>query len=342
MTKKTTSNIFNIVNDIANLARQRGIAHLYTEDETYNGRTIKIKGQDLINFGSCSYLGLEIDERLKEAAIEAIRKYGIQFSSSRSYVACTLYTEWENLITKLFNAPVILPPTTTLGHHAVIPVVVEDGDVIILDQQVHASVQDAALKMQLKGVKVIVVRHNHLDELEAKIVEFAPHCNKIWYMADGIYSMYGDYAPIEELVKLLNLYKQFHIYMDDSHGMSIMGKNGAGYVMSKVGIQEKMIIACSFAKAFGGGGAAIIFPNADLARKVKNCGGPMIFSGPHQIPVIAAGIASAKIHLSDEIYQFQSTLKEKLNYCHMLLRKYNLPVVSNPDTPIFFIGLGLA
>ena len=341
MTTKTKSGIINIIHDIANVARQRGIAHLYTEDDSYNGRTIKIEGKVLINFGSCSYLGLEIDERLKEGAIDSIRRYGIQFSSSRSYVSCTLYTEWEGLIREMFNAPIVLPATTTLGHHAVIPVVVEEGDLIIMDQQVHASVQDAALKMQLKGITVTVVRHNRLDELEAKIIESIPLHNNIWYMADGIYSMYGDFAPIEELVQLLKRYKPFHIYMDDSHGMSIMGKNGTGYVMSKVGIQDKMIIACSFAKAFGAGGAVIVFPNEELARKVKNCGGPMVFSGPHQIPVIGAGIASARIHLSDEIDRLQTALKERLTYCHALLLKYNLPVTSNPETPIFFIGLGL-
>ena len=342
MTKKTTSkSIIDTINDIVNTGRERGLGHLYTEDYDYNGRTVKINGKDLINFASCSYLGLDIDTRIKEAAIDAIRRYGVQFSSSRSYVACTLYTEWEKLIGQMFNAPIILSTSVSLGHHAVIPIVVEEGDAIIMDQQVHASVQDAALKMQSKGVFVTVVRHNRLDELEEKIFALCSKYNKIWYMVDGVYSMYGDYAPVKELIGLLNNHKQLHLYADDAHGMSIAGSNGTGVILSQVALHEKMILATSLNKAFAAGGGAFVFPTKELCQKVRNCGGAMIFSGPHQIPVIGAGIASAKIHLSPEIYQLQSVFKKKINYCHELLKKHQMPVVSNPDSPISFIGLGL-
>ena len=341
MEKKTTSSIINTVNDIATICRQQGIAHLYTEDEQYNGRTIKIKGNDLVNFGSCSYLGLDVDDRLKESAIQAIRQYGVQFSSSRSYIACTLYTEWEKLLRTMFNAPLVLSTSVSLGHHAVIPVVVESGDAIIMDQQVHASVQDAVLKMQSKGVVVSVIRHNRLDELEVRITELVAKHDKIWYMLDGVYSMYGDYAPMKELIQLLEKYKQLHLYVDDAHGMSIEGLHGTGVVLSQVPLHKRMVLATSLNKAFAAGGGAFIFADEALCQKVKFCGGAMIFSGPHQIPVIGAGIASAKIHLSDEIYLLQNSLKEKLHHCHNLLEHYRLPLLSNMDSPISFIGLGL-
>lgn len=341
MEKKANSNIINTVNDIMTICQQHGITHLYTEDEMYNGRTITIKGNELINFGSCSYLGLDVDERLKEGAIQAIKQYGVQFSSSRSYIACTLYTEWEQLLRTMFNAPLILTTSVSLGHHAVIPIVVERGDAIIMDQQVHASVQDAALKMQSKGVTVSVIRHNRLDELEEKLITICAKHDKVWYMLDGVYSMYGDYAPMKELVQLIEKYKQLHLYIDDAHGMSIKGKYGTGVVLSQVALHKKMVLATSLNKAFAAGGGAFIFADEVLCQKVRFCGGPMIFSGPHQIPVIGAGIASAKIHLSDEIYDLQQSLKKKLNFCHQLLEHYHLPVLSNSDSPISFIGLGL-
>jgi 7-keto-8-aminopelargonate synthetase-like enzyme/predicted N-acyltransferase len=339
--KNTFTNIINTVNDIATICKEKGIAHLFTEDEIYNGRTITIKGDELINFGSCSYLGLDVDERLKESAIQAIRQYGVQFSSSRSYVACTLYTEWEKLLRSMFNAPLVLTTSVSLGHHAVIPVVVESGDAIIMDQQVHASVQDAVSKMQSKGVTISVVRHNRIDELEIKIAELIPKHNNVWYMLDGVYSMYGDYAPMKELVKLLEKYKQLHLYVDDAHGMSIEGLHGTGVVLSQVALHKRMVLATSLNKAFAAGGGAFVFADEALCQKVRFCGGALIFSGPHQIPVIGAGIASAKIHLSDEIYQLQKSLKEKLHHCHQLLEHYRLPLLSNMDSPISFIGLGL-
>jgi len=339
--KPPLTGILNTINEIIENGRQKEILQLYTDDTSYNGRIISIKNKQLINFGSCGYLGLEIDERLKAAAIDAIQRYGIQYSSSRSYVSCTLYTELESLVKQIFNAHAVLTPTTTLGHQAVIPVVIKEGDIIIMDQQVHASVQYAALNMQNKGVQVTVIRHNNLNELEEAIIKHSSTSNAIWYMADGIYSMYGDYLPIHELVNLLNRYPKFNLYVDDAHGMSWTGRNGRGFVLGEVDLHPKMIVGTSFAKAFGTGGGVFLFSDEDLCRKVRNCGGPLIFSGPNQIPVIAASIASAKIHLSDEIYNLQAKLKDKILFCHQLLLEKGLPVVSNPETPIKFIGLGL-
>ncbi len=339
--KKKSINILDTVNDIITLGKERGVLLQYTDDESYDGRTISINGKKLINFGSCSYLGLETDRRLKDAAIDAINKYGIQYSSSRTYVSCTSYTELEGLMSQVFENEVVLTPTTTLGHLSVIPVVVEEGDVIILDQQAHASIQGAANQMQLKGVVVNIIRHNDMEELEKKIIQYSGNYNKIWYMIDGVYSMYGDYPSFDKLTYLLNKYKSFHLYVDDAHGMSWSGKHGRGVTLSKMDLTEKMIVGSSFAKGFGTGGGVFVFTDKALAQKVRNCGGPLVFSGPSQIPTIAASIASAKIHLSTEITIRQEELKKRIHYCHELLHKHNLPVVSNPDAPVTFVGLGL-
>jgi 7-keto-8-aminopelargonate synthetase-like enzyme len=342
MTKHKSNEKLNAVNEIIIRGVSRNVLQLRTEDYTYNGRTVNVQGQELINFGSCSYLGLEMDERLKKGAIDAIQRYGVQFSSSRSYLSNTLYTEWEALLEEMFNAHVVTSTSVSLGHHSVIPVVVEPGDLIIQDQQVHASVQDAVVKMKSQGVDVQIVRHNKIDELENKIIENKNKYNRIWYMIDGVYSMYGDFAPMKEIVELLDRYSNFHLYADDAHGMSIAGKNGTGIILSQVDFHPKMILATSLNKAYGAGGGAFLFKDKNLFRKVKNCGGSFIFSGGHQIPVIGAGIASAKIHLSGEITERQNKLRERLKYCHYLLKDvHDLPVVSNVKSPIIYIGLGL-
>jgi len=171
MTKHKSNQKLNTVNEIIDKGVSRNVLQLRTEDFAYNGRTGNVNGQEVINFGSCSYLGLEMDERLKKGAIDAIQRYGVQFSSSRSYLSNTLYTEWEALLEEMFDARVVTSTSVSLGHHSVIPVVVEPGDLIIQDQQVHASVQDAVTKMKSQGVDVQIVRHNKLDELEKKIIE---------------------------------------------------------------------------------------------------------------------------------------------------------------------------
>jgi 7-keto-8-aminopelargonate synthetase-like enzyme len=158
----------NLIYDIIHSGYKRGLTQQVTEDEFYDGRSITINGSKLINFGSCSYLGLEVDQRLKDAAIDAIQRFGIQYSSSRTYVSPTLNAELTGLVSQMFEAPVALTTSTSLAHHAVMPVIVDSKDAIILDQQVHASVQDAAIKLQAMGTKVIVIRHNDLDELKKK------------------------------------------------------------------------------------------------------------------------------------------------------------------------------
>jgi 7-keto-8-aminopelargonate synthetase-like enzyme len=160
--------ILNLINEIINNGVKKGIGHLITEDQSYDGRTITISGKQLINFGSYSYLGLETDSRLKKAGIDAMCRYGIQYPSTRAYTSCTLYRELEELIRKMFNAPVILTTSLTIGHDSVMPVIIEEGDALILDQQVHASVQRPARSLQLDGITLTIIRHNRLDELKKK------------------------------------------------------------------------------------------------------------------------------------------------------------------------------
>ena len=81
---------------------RRGILHLYTDDNKLTDNHLTLKGNPVVNFGSCSYLGLEFDERLKEASKAAIDCYGTQFSESRAYVSVKLYQELEELLYKIF------------------------------------------------------------------------------------------------------------------------------------------------------------------------------------------------------------------------------------------------
>jgi 7-keto-8-aminopelargonate synthetase-like enzyme len=181
----------------------------------------------VVSFGSCRYLGLEVDDRLKHGAVDAALRYGTQYSSSRLFSQCNLYDELEDQFSKIFNGnQVVLAATTTLSHLGALPILIQDDDLIILDHQVHGSVQLAVQVLKARGAKVEMVKHNRMDLLEDLIKENPNKYNKIWYMADGLYSMYGDYAPLKDIESLLNKYSTFHVYVDDAHGMSWTGKQG--------------------------------------------------------------------------------------------------------------------
>jgi 7-keto-8-aminopelargonate synthetase-like enzyme len=336
-----TNHFFDTVNQIVTDGVNRGILHLYTEDNELTGNTVMLKGKEVVNFGSCSYLGLEFDERLKNGAKAAIDAYGTQFSESRAYVSVRHYEELEALLQELFGAHPVVMPTTTLGHIANLPVLVDDQDAVIMDHQVHSSVQTAVQLLKARGVHIELLRHNRLDMLEDRVKELRNKHQKIWYLADGVYSMYGDKSPVDEVYALLDKYAQLYYYADDAHGMSIHGKHGRGYVLNNRRFHPKLLLGTSLNKAFAAGGGVMLYPTAELARRVRTCGGPLITSGPMQPGALGAAIASAKIHLSPAITAMQEDLQENIRFAQLMVKKYGLPLISEPGAAVFFIGVSL-
>jgi 7-keto-8-aminopelargonate synthetase-like enzyme len=279
MAKIKHNNFIDTVDEVIAGAKKEGVLHLYAEDKALNGRTIQISGKKMFHFGTTGYLGLEQDNRLKEAAITAIQKYGTQFPLSKTYISNPLYSELESKIEKMYGIPPIITKNSTLGHLAVIPTVVRDEDGVILDHQVHWSVQNACQLLKIRGIPVEMIRHNNLNMLEDKIKFLTTRCNKIWYMADGVYSMFGDFAPIPDLMELCKKYPQLHLYFDDVHGMSWRGKNGTGYVLDILkNLPDNVLLFGTLSKTFGASGATLLCTNNRLREKIKNFGGPLTFS----------------------------------------------------------------
>ncbi len=327
---------------ISEKALEKEIAFLYTEDQSFNGKSVTIKGKKHINLGSCSYLGLELHPHVKASAKRAIDNYGTQFSSSRSYLSCGLYQKAEELLSIIFeNENLIITPSTSMGHLIVMPVLIGPNDLVITDHQAHYSMQYVYNVLQSHGTDIQVLRHNDLEELESRILDQSKRYEKIWYVMDGVYSMYGDLAPVNEVKGLLDKYENLHVYADDAHGMSWTGENGKGFLLSQIDQHERMIIATSLNKSFAAGGGVILFPNHELQHNVRMYGGHLMFSGPLQNGSIGAIIGSAEVHLSDGIKIIQESFEQKVEYCLYKLKEYRLPIVSEDISPIFFIGLGL-
>jgi 7-keto-8-aminopelargonate synthetase-like enzyme len=341
MAKIKHNNFIDTVDEVISGAKKEGVLHLYAEDQVLNGRTIQIKGKKMFHFGTTGYLGLEQDIRLKEAAITAIRNYGTQFPLSKSYISHPLYSELECKIEQMYGIPPIITKNSTLGHLAVIPTLIRDEDGVIMDHQVHWSVQNACQLLKLRGIPVEMIRHSNLEMLEDKIKLLTSKCNKIWYMADGVYSMFGDYAPIPELLALTQKYSKLNLYFDDVHGMSWKGKNGTGFVFDAIKeLPENCIVVSTLSKTFGASGATVFCKNQKLRDKIKNFGGPLTFSAQLEPASVAAAIASADIHLSPEIELRQKDLADKIANFNQLLSQGNLPIISKNDSPVFFLGMG--
>ena len=333
--------LLSTLDHIMNVGRKNNLVRQFTEDESFHGSSLTLHGKRMVNFGTCSYLALESDPRLKASTIDAVERYGTQFSSSRSYLSQGLYGTLEENLQTIFGQPLIVSASTTLGHLATIPVIVEDDDAVILDLQVHASIQMTVQTLKARKIPVFVIRHNCMKGLEEKIKALRSKHKRIWLFADGVYSMYGDYAPLPELENLLNKYPEFHLYIDDAHGMGWTGKNGCGYVRSQMEHHERMVMTVSLNKSFAAAGGAVIFPNEEWKNLVSNCGPTMIFCGPIQPPMLGAACASAQLHLSDEIDSHQEHLADLIAYCNAELKATHLPQYAETTSPLFFIPVGI-
>lgn len=325
-----------LVTDGVNL----GLGQNNAQDIRSDGRHVRIRGRDLLNFASCSYLGLELDSRLIEGAIDAVRSHGIETSSSRVYLSSPLYLEFEELVEEIFRAHVVVAPTTTLGHFSALPVLIDEEDAIVMDHQVHTSVQMACKLVHSSGAQLEVLPHNDLERLEERVADLSSRHRQVWYMADGVYSMFGDLAPTAEIHAMLDRQPQMRFYVDDAHGMSWCGPRGVGSVLNEIALHPRMVLATGLAKGFGTGGGLIVLPNEEDKRRVRTCGPTLLFCGPIQPPILGAAIVSAKIHLSDEIGDLQSDLRERMDVCNAHFADHDLPIISSPDTPVGFIGMG--
>ena len=329
-----------LINQLAIKLREIGIIHLNTDGILGDGKFIQINKQKLINFSSCSYLGLETDQRLKQAAIKAINDFGVHLSSSRAYVSIDLYEELESNLSKIFGYPAVVFASTTLAHMSLMPLYIDNRDTVIMDHQVHSSIKFNIKSTGIKPENLSVVRHNRMDYLEDRIKKYKDTSRKVWYLADGVYSMYGDTAPLKDLIALQKKYDNFYLYLDDAHGMSWKGDMGSGFILSEIELNPNIIMVTSLGKGFGTGGAAVVCHDDNMREYVRNCGGSLIFGGPLEPPTLGAALISSRIHLTNEIGEKQIELKSKIDYLYNNAQKLGLPMINNGDTPLFYFGLG--
>ena len=340
MTNTLAPNV-ELANQVIIEARSFGILHHTIQNHASDGAKLLVNGKQLIHFGNCGYLALANDERLKSAAIDAIQRYGISLPCSRTYASYTYHEEAEALLGQIFGKPTLLAQNTTHAHMAAIPVLVKRGDAIIIDQQAHTSLHNATAFAQSTGAYVEMIRHNRMDMLESRLKKLNDAYERIWFMTDGIFSMFGDVVPLNELIELCNKYPKLHLYIDDAHGMSWTGEHGKGYTLAKLpDFHERLILVTSLGKGFGATGAAIVVPNEALKEVILNVGPTLMFSTPIMPSGLAAIVESAKIHLTPEITERQERLSKLMSYFTLTAKSLKLQIVNDDRTPIYFVGVG--
>lgn len=321
----------------ARLARDIGIGRQLIEDEKFRGDRFTVRGREVANFGLCSYLALGDDPRLVEAGIDALTRYGNSYSSSIAYSALPLYGELRERFEAMVGAPAVIAGTTTLAHMSALPVLVRSGDTVVIDSLAHASLKAVVPSLQANGATVLQLRHNDLSRL-AEHAESAP--GRTWYLFDGLYSMEGGTAPAEELRAMLDDHQDLWLYCDEAHSLGWSGIRGRGQFLDRSGWHERLLVAFGLSKSFGTLGGAVASTDRDMIETIEVTGGPMLFGGPLPPPALGAGIASADIHLSDELPSLQEDLVDRIRLVNDFSDEIGLPLARFEETPLFFVEIG--
>jgi len=319
------------------LGAKLGFSHQLIEDDRFFGDTITLDGHKLVNFGLCSYLGLADDPRLVEAAIGALNRYGSAYSSSIAYTALPMYGELKERLAVMVAAPVVIAGTTTLAHMAALPILIRPDDLVLIDSFAHASLDFVLPTLRAKGAEVQRVPHNDL----ARVADLTESTHRrVWYLIDGLYSMHGDTALAEDLRDLMDSERRLWVYCDDAHGFGWAGVRGEGQHLARTGWHERLVMSFGLSKSFGALGGVVAAQDPDLIETIGITGGPLVFGGPLPPASLAAGIASADIHLSTELAVLQADLDERIEVVNDLGAALGLPLASFEHTPMWFLELG--
>ena len=211
------------ITEVVAYGNKCGSFNLVNTTDTWEGQKMKIDDREMINLGTCGYLGLETDRRLIERSREYADKFGTQFSVGRPFMMSNLLTNLESQLQKVFDGHLpLVYSSTSLAHTSVMPMIIRPKDAILYDKQVHFSV---FVSTQLIPYKVPMhrIEHSNMNMLEDQIKALKDNHKKIWFLSDGVFSMFGDILLVDALNELMTKYEQLHIYIDDAHGMAWAG-----------------------------------------------------------------------------------------------------------------------
>lgn len=218
--------------------KEKGLFNVIDELQSPNGPIIKIDGRKLINLSSNNYLGLATDQRLKEAAIAAIREFGVGAGAVRTINGTMkLHIELEEKLAQFKHTEAAIAYQSGFNcNMAAISAVMDKQDAILSDELNHASIIDGC---RLSGAKIITYRHSDMEDLrdKARKAVKSRQFNKIMVITDGVFSMDGDIAKLPEIVEIADEYDLIS-YVDDAHGSGVLGE-GAGTV-KHFGLSDKV------------------------------------------------------------------------------------------------------
>ncbi|WP_066288425.1 glycine C-acetyltransferase [Bacillus sp. FJAT-29937] len=309
----------------------KGLYNVIDPLESANGPMIKINGRELINLSSNNYLGLATDSKLKEAATEAINKFGVGAGAVRTINGTLeLHVKLEEKLAEFKHTEAAIAYQSGFNcNMAAISAVMDKNDAILSDELNHASIIDGC---RLSRAKIIRFNHSDMEDLRAKAKEAKESglYNKIMVITDGVFSMDGDIAKLPEIVKIA---EEFDLitYVDDAHGSGVLGE-GAGTV-KHFGLSDKVDFQIgTLSKAIGVVGGYVA-GKQELIDWLKVRSRPFLFSTSLTPADVAASIKAIEILMDST--ELNEKLWENANYLKAGLKNlgFNIGESETPITP---------
>lgn len=261
-----------------------------------DGTEVEIEGKKYLMIGSNNYLGLTTDERVKEAAIAAIKKYGVSCTGSRFLNGTLdLHIELEEKLAKFMKKESALVFSTGFQtNQGTISCLVDRNDIILADRSNHASIVDGC---RLSFGKTIKFAHNDMEDLNRIASDLDPSIPKL-IVIDGVFSMEGDITELPEIVKIAKT-TNAKVMCDDAHSIGVLGKKGAG-TASHFGLEDEVDITMgTFSKSFASLGG-FIAADKDVINFIKHFSRALIFSASMPPASVAICLKTLELMQTEE------------------------------------------
>ncbi|NPV14506.1 pyridoxal phosphate-dependent aminotransferase family protein [candidate division WOR-3 bacterium] len=315
---------------IVDRAKRAGYYPYFIPLNSEPDRRVVIDGKELIMLGSNNYLGLTTDPRVKEAAIEAIKKYGTGCTGSRFLNGTLdLHVQLEAELADFYKKEdCIVFSTGYQTNLGVVSALVRRGDIAITDKLDHASIVDGC-QMSYGSVKRFA--HNDPESLELVVKSCPKDAGKL-VIVDGIFSMEGDIAPLDKIVPLV---KKYHcrLMVDDAHAVGVLGETGRG-TAEYFGVEDEVdLIMGTFSKSFATIGGYVVGAHKVITF-IRHQARPLIFSAAIPPTAAATVLAALKIIKSEPERRKQLWRNAHRAIEGLRAMGYNLGTTATPIVPI--------
>jgi 8-amino-7-oxononanoate synthase len=265
--------------------------HAIQESE---GPVVKIEGRKIIMAGSNNYLGLTTHPKVKEAAIEATKKYGTGCSGSR-YLTGTidLHNELEYRLAKFLGKEAcLLFSTGYQTAQGIIPTLVQKDEYVVSDKDNHASIVAGNVMAKGLGAEVLRYKHNDLDDL-VRVLSKIPEDRPKLIVTDGVFSTGGEIVDLPRLVKIAKA-NNARLLVDDAHALGVIGKGGRGTASEFDLVEEVDLTYGTFSKTLASLGG-FVAGNERVINYLKHQSSALIFSASPTPASVAAALAALDI-----------------------------------------------